>query len=538
MATIEQQRAIATARARLRLQQQAPPQRQEPFVPSGEKTSGWVGGLMGYDPKALGITPAENIAGHPLTRFAMGAASPFLGAAQFGAEALGDTSGTETLKRTEELKHRGQAAMGGGQFDLTGLAGTAVSPAVLALRGIPGAASTTGRIAQGAAIGGGAGAVAPVTQGDDFMGSKAQQIGTGAALGAAIPAIAEGGKALVGGARNVADLFTEKGAGRILSRYQGKITGDQNRQAVIDALKRAEPPVPGYQQTAGEILGPTPAGSPLVAHQRITAGTPRGPSAAFGQRALDQKAALAKAMESRAEATGPMREAALERTQAVGVSTQKLMRQMRGVVSQPGIRASDVVRKTFADVKDKIKDFTSRDGFINAKDLYTIRKELGNTIQKNAKETANWDKRLAAGLERDLQKNIDDAIEAAGGVGWKDYLAEFASRSRGIEAAKEGVKSSVRPVVRTNLGGGMNVAEESRLHLPQMLSRPMMLANAIMNRLGKGVEPRLDAEATRRYLNPKALAAALEKLPVAERSAVATELERMGVVGAATAAGG
>ena len=509
----------------------------QPFVPSGEKTSGWAGGLVGYDPKALGITPAENIAGHPLTRFAMGAASPILGAAQFGAEALGDTTGTETLKRTEELKRRGQKAMGGEGFDAAGLAGTMVSPAYLQMAKLLKApTSVAGRITQGAGAGAVAGAATPVTEGDDFMGTKATQVGTGAALGAAIPAGIEGGRALGRGARNIKDLFTEKGAGRILTRYQDELIGPENRQAVIDALKASKQPVPGYDPTAAEVLSQVPAGSPMVAHQRITAGTRGGPSAAFGQRALDQKAALATAMEERAAVTDPMRREAIARTKQVGVSTQKLIRQMRGVSSQPGIRASDVVRKTFADTKDKIKAFT-KDGFIDAEDLYTIRKELGNTIRKNAVETANWDKRLTAGLERDLQRNIDDAIESAGGTGWKDYLAEFASRSRGIETAKEGAKMAYRPPQRTNLGGGMNVAEETRLHLPQMLSRPMMLANAIMSKVGRGVEPALDAAATQRYLNPQLLAKELAKLNTAEREAALIGLERMGVVGAATAAG-
>src|SRR3990167_8291141 len=50
---------------------------------------------------------AERIAGHPVTRFALGAASPILGAIQLGAEALGSTAVTEHLKQLEEIKRRG-----------------------------------------------------------------------------------------------------------------------------------------------------------------------------------------------------------------------------------------------------------------------------------------------------------------------------------------------------------------------------------------------------------------------------------------------
>ena len=96
------------------------------------------------------------------------------------------------------------------------------------------------------------------------------------------------------------------------------------------------------------------------------------------------------------------------------------------------------MQKSLADIKEKIAKFTSEDGFINAKDLYTIRKEVGNTIKKYAQETQNWDKRLAGGLERDLQRNIDDAIEAAGGAGWKDYLSTYAQMSKPIEQMQVG----------------------------------------------------------------------------------------------------
>jgi hypothetical protein len=159
-----------------------------------------------------------------------------------------------------------------------------------------------------------------------------------------------------------------------------------------------------------------------------------------------------------------MREAALKEANIVGVSTQKLIRQIRGVESQPGIRASDVVRKSLADVKEKISAFTNKDGFINAKDLYTIRKELGNTIKTHAKETSNWDKRLTSGLERDLQKNIDDAIEAAGGAGWKDYLSTYRDMSKPINQMQVGQE------LEKSLTTGLGTAE-----------RPAAFANALRN---------------------------------------------------------
>lgn len=530
---------------------------------------------------------AEMIAGTPAVRFALGAASPVLGLAQLADEATGGNLGISPhLRRLDEMKKRGMTpaaelkrleegrailarlpgyeaqianidkeiagirAAGASAdpkdagFDLAGTAGAVMSPASLAAMKIPAATGALGRIGQGGAIGTGFGASAPVTEGEDYWGSKATQTGTGALVGFGLPTAVEGTKLAAGTARNILDLFTDKGAGRILTGYQNRIIGDNGRQDVINALKNSKQPVPGYEPTVAEAVAKVPAGSPLIAHQKITAGTPGGPSAAFGQRVLDQKTALADAVTARGNATDPMRQTALDSANVGGwfgggVKSQGVVSGIDATLGRPGIRASDVVGKTLNSVKEKIAAFTDEaTGVIDANDLYTIRKEIGNTIKTHAKDTANWDKRLAAGLERDVQKAIDDAIESAGGTGWKNYLTEYASRSSGIDAAKDAVKAAAKPAQRTNLGGGVNVAEETRLHLPQMLSRPMMVANAIMKRIGSGIEPRIDAEATRRYLNPQELAKALESMPPPQQSVANALLQRLGIIGATTGATG
>lgn len=531
--TLEQRRAVAIASARLRLQEQETiPERAEPFVPSGEKTSGRIGGLLGYDPKVLGITPAENIAGHPITRFALGAASPFLGAAQLAAEVLGDKTGTETLSRVEEMKRAGMKAMGAESVDAAGIAGTVASPAFRALsKALPAAGTVAGRIGQGAVVGTAAGATAPVSDaGDDYWSTKGGQTILGLAAGAAIPAGIEGGKAVVRGVRNIGDMFTEGGAGRILTRYQKKIIGKDQVPGVVTTLKSTQELVPSVKPTAAEALAELPAGSPILAHQKITASTPGGISAQFGQRKLDQLAARTAAEQARDVVTAPLRETAIRQANLGGVRAEKIHQGIDAMLAKPGQRASDVVRRTLAAVKEKIASLENDAGFINADDLYTVRKELGNTIRTHAKETANWDKRLTGGLERSIQKHIDDAVEAAGGTGWKTYLAEYSRLSKALEADKARRLLSQRPPQRTELGGGVNVAEETRVALPQMLSRPMMATNFVLKKLGAGVEAKLDPEAARRYLDPQKLASALETIPPAQRFPVLQELMQLGRV--------
>ena len=73
--------------------------------------------------------------------------------------------------------------------------------------------------------------------------------------------------------------------------------------------------------------------------------------------------------------------------------------------------------------------------FLDANDLYTVRKEIGNYVQTAAKESGSWDKRLSAGLSGSVQGAIDDAIEGAA-PGFKAYLQRYADMSKPIDQMK------------------------------------------------------------------------------------------------------
>jgi hypothetical protein len=102
----------------------------------------------------------------------------------------------------------------------------------------------------------------------------------------------------------------------------------------------------------------------------------------------------------------------------------------------PGIRASDVAQKSLGYIRDKIASLTDERGVINAIDLYTVRKEIGNVVSQFAKESNNWDKKLVSGIQQNIQSSIDDAIEKAGGTGWKNYLKQYAEMSVPVNQAR------------------------------------------------------------------------------------------------------
>lgn len=106
---------------------------------------------------------------------------------------------------------------------------------------------------------------------------------------------------------------------------------------------------------------------------------------------------------------------------------------LQATATTPGLRASTVVQKTLADVRSKLEGLADANGNIDARDLYTVRKELGNTISVHAKDSGNWDKQLTAGLEKGIQNSIDGAITKAGaGDLWGRYLQDYRTASRPV----------------------------------------------------------------------------------------------------------
>jgi hypothetical protein len=125
----------------------------------------------------------------------------------------------------------------------------------------------------------------------------------------------------------------------------------------------------------------------------------------------------------------------LKASGASALEVDKVTRRIDGIMKTPGMRASQVVEKAMKSIRERLQAISREDGTIDAHDLYTVRKELGNYIQTAAKESASWDKRLTSGLQTELQHSIDDAIEASA-PGFKAYLARYRDMSKPIDQMK------------------------------------------------------------------------------------------------------
>lgn len=235
--------------AKIRAERSVPP--TEKFVPSGEK-----------DPPI-----GEMIAGNPVTRFALGAASPVLGAAQLGANIqdpiyrlLGipfqpGKGINEHLAQLERMKQGGRAITGDSGFDPVETAGAVVSPPFLAAaKAVQPAATLAGKVAQGTGFGVAGALTAPVTGEGDYETQKAVQTATGAAVGAALPAaLAAGGAVGKAGYRALIEPWMQPAA--IKGRAFLEAAGDKADE-IIALLRQNREIVPGSRPTAGEAAAP------------------------------------------------------------------------------------------------------------------------------------------------------------------------------------------------------------------------------------------------------------------------------------------
>lgn len=267
----------------------------------------------------------DTIAGLPITRLAMGVASPVIAAGQLGAN-IGDkiveaTGGqpmvgkyiNEKLADYDAAKQRGMKAAGNEGYDWMGLMGSML-PAAKIAKGVT-AALPNMPIRAGAAAGATVAGAQPVvpTEEEGYFEQKGKQIGTGAAVGAAIPAVAKALDLARRGANATTPYFAKEGYKTLAQQHLRSNIGEENVPQVREALLKAQPrlpanaPVPGAQgptlpaspMTAAEATSDLSAGSPVAAIQKIALETPGGPSKVGGDIAREAMAAQNVAKASR-----------------------------------------------------------------------------------------------------------------------------------------------------------------------------------------------------------------------------------------------
>lgn len=121
------------------------------------------------------------------------------------------------------------------------------------------------------------------------------------------------------------------------------------------------------------------------------------------------------------------------------LDTGRLTGKLRGMLRDPAVGPATPNERALSLVADKIEEWTQKNGgVIDARALRTIRINAVNDAIEGLMGGADpkTKAKTAAGLLAKVKPAIDDAIEDAGGKGWKSYLFDYERGKRLIDRQK------------------------------------------------------------------------------------------------------
>lgn len=120
------------------------------------------------------------------------------------------------------------------------------------------------------------------------------------------------------------------------------------------------------------------------------------------------------------------------------LDTSKIEQYLGRTARAPGTRADPVQTGVLEDISAEIRRLSDLNGgIIDARDLYQLRKTGVNDVITKRLSASGFDpsaqNKRTAEIMGPIKGLIDEAIEAAGGKGWTDYLAAFSKGAHEIE---------------------------------------------------------------------------------------------------------
>lgn len=126
------------------------------------------------------------------------------------------------------------------------------------------------------------------------------------------------------------------------------------------------------------------------------------------------------------------------------LNTDKIISKISSSVSDPKLAGSKPIQSVMSNVANEIADWTAKNGgVIDAQALYSIRKNAvaAEVARLNPAADSKAQAKLTASVLEKVNPLIDDAIEKAGGTGWKDYLRTYSDGMQEINKMKLGAKA-------------------------------------------------------------------------------------------------
>ena len=105
-------------------------------------------------------------------------------------------------------------------------------------------------------------------------------------------------------------------------------------------------------------------------------------------------------------------------------------------LANPDIATNTDAARALTRIKDMLADWTNGAGIITPEALYAIRKNGVTSALADFQGSEDAKRKLAQTVLTEVRPLIDDAIEQAGGTGWRNYLKTFEQGMHGIEEKK------------------------------------------------------------------------------------------------------
>lgn len=117
---------------------------------------------------------------------------------------------------------------------------------------------------------------------------------------------------------------------------------------------------------------------------------------------------------------------------------EPLIRSLSAVGRNPEFAGNDLISGALKNVTDDIAKWTSSGGVIDARALDAIRKNSVNAAIQQLRPgmDATAQRNLAAGVLSEIKPALIDAIESAGGTGYRQYLADYTKGMQQIAERK------------------------------------------------------------------------------------------------------
>ena len=125
------------------------------------------------------------------------------------------------------------------------------------------------------------------------------------------------------------------------------------------------------------------------------------------------------------------------------IDTNRLVSGIRSKLNDPSIAGNGTAENVLGNVAKTIKIWTDKaGGVIDAEALHSIRKFAVNSeLEKLGVLDPKLKQEMASGVLLHLKPLIDDAIESAGGTGWRAALKEFEQGAHLLDQQKMGAKA-------------------------------------------------------------------------------------------------